>query len=191
VLDHPFVVLELPAAHRPVELLDRDLAGLVVAHRVVEVDGLFLVIGPLLLVGDALAGGGVDDDLVIGAGHQDLDAPPPAAGSLVVVALDGGAPAPAGGRLRPGPRVLGAHRQGLAAQIAVGPVLGGVLRGMAPIARAAAVAAAAVSAAALTAAAVALLDRPCAAVVLTGVAAASGESGDEHRAGGHQRCRPS
>src|SRR5699024_12301208 len=85
-----------------------------------------------------------------------------------------------------GHRGRGAHRQGLAAQIDVGPVLGGVLRGIAPIARAAAVAAAA-----LTAAAVALLDRPCAAVVLTGVAAASGESGDEHLAGGHQRCPPS
>src|SRR5699024_5537678 len=191
VLDHPFVVLELPAAHRPVELLDRDLAGLVVAHRVVEVDGLFLVIGPLLLVGDDLAGDGVDDDLVIGAVHQDLDVPLPGAGILVVVELDGVERALAGGLLRRGHRVLGAHRPGLAAQIDVGPVLGGVLRGIAPIARAAAVAAAAVTAAALTAAAVALLDRPCAAVVLTGVAAASGESGDEHRAGRHQRCRTS
>src|SRR5699024_10425396 len=45
------VVLELPAADRPVHLLGRDPAGFVVAHRVLEVDGLLLIVGPHLLVG--------------------------------------------------------------------------------------------------------------------------------------------
>src|SRR5699024_9704959 len=107
--------LELPAADRPVHLLGRDPAGFVVAHRALEVDGLLLIVGPLLLVGDDLALDGVDDDLVIGAFDEHLDVPLPGPGIFVVVVLDGVESALACGLLRCGDRVLGAHRQGLAA----------------------------------------------------------------------------
>src|SRR5699024_10204074 len=87
VLDHAVVVLELPPAQLAIALRRGALERLVVGHGRVEVDGLRLVVGGLVLHLGDLTGDRVDHDLVIGGTVQDLDVPLPGPGVLVVVEL--------------------------------------------------------------------------------------------------------
>src|SRR5699024_5573826 len=133
VLDHAVVVLELPPAQLAIALRRGQFERLVVGHGRVEVDGLLLVVGGLVLHLGDLTGDRVDHDLVIGGAVQDLDVPLPGPGALVVVELDRVQRALTALVLRGGDRVLRLDGRGVGAQIGARAVVAGVRGGVSPV----------------------------------------------------------
>src|SRR5699024_9140340 len=100
----------------------------------VEVDGLLLVVGGLVLHLGDLTGDRVDHDLVIGGTVQALDVPLPGPGVLVVVELDRVQRALTDLVLRGGDRVLRLDARGVGPQSGARAVVAGLRGGVSPVA---------------------------------------------------------
>src|SRR5699024_8951063 len=187
------VVLELPPAQLAIALRRGELERLVVGHGRVEVDGLLLVVGGLVLHLGDLTGDRVDHDLVIGGTVQDLDVPLPGPGVLVVVGLGRVQRALPDLGVRGGAGVLRLGGRGVGAQIGARAVVAGAAGGVSPVVGPAVIAHAAAVAGTAVITGLAVVARfggrgvPARAVVgLIGRAAASHRAERQDAARGHQ-----